>query len=79
MAWRGVKMAVRRNIGRLKNAIEAGMRADAYADYGPESDYSLDLIKYYAGDWDYKDPYPNSFIMGFSRWGDTTKKVVKET
>jgi len=71
-------MAVRRNIGKLINAIQAGVRADRYTNYGPETDFSLDLIRYNVGDWNYKDPHPNSFIMGISRWGDTTKKVIRE-
>jgi len=71
-------VAVRKNIGRLRNAIEAGIRADRYMDYGPATDFSLNLIQYNVGDWDFRDPNPNSFIMGISRWGDTTKKVIRE-
>jgi hypothetical protein len=68
-------MVVRRNIGKLIGAIEKGVKASYYAQPSASVDPTLYAMSYNMGDWTHTDTFPDAFIFGIHKWGDTTRKV----
>ena len=69
-------MAVRNNIGKIANALRAGIKANQNTNYGPVTDFSSDLIEHSVGDWYLADIKPKAFLMSLHKWGDTFYKVT---
>jgi hypothetical protein len=68
-------MAVRRNIGGISKAIGKGIKAAYYSIPSFVKDPTLYSTYYNAGNWSNTDTFPDAFIIGIHKWGDTTKKV----
>lgn len=72
-------MAVRTDMGKIRSAIEAGIKAYSNINFSPEEDVTFKILDQNrpSGDWYEDDRIRDIFIMAIHKWGDTSNKVGK--